>query len=548
MDTQTNAAELKKLYGEAVQRTGRFAVSTLVILAILAVIVLNELENSNTKSKRLRRDVISTTERLDRCMKAVDANRPRIAKRLSSLRDQPDLFGETKVTLDVSKKYADSEFKAIEELQSSVTKRLGKESEPGKIDRNSTLIIQLEELAGLLKTYKKDYHDCLSLSKSSAIKRKEMLDMTGAKQSIPTPFGSFEVPPRLALIALAFATVLTYTSFIISVLRLHNIAVAYFVLRKDGSVEPLDRFFPAWLYGANSRSLLSLFSQPKGETYAYAISLSIHTVWLLFAFSLLHQAETWKSYAALISLPRQLPQFTLLSLFGLAVLLAAVHFLPLRRDKSLLETENASLIRYSRRRYIFGIVAGGLLAIGTYFLVSHRAKRRAPPCRVTLEPSLPVGHSNDFVVNKKNQVVHHALSCKRHLPSRKNRGKLTSSGTICLHAGDGVRIIEQVALRNITDKQFDLAIKNLLSAINLAPHSFHLYDKLIGLYGRLKLYGEIDKLLQQAVSAAKQVQIHPKGATKRTVIKLEKNRQRAIREFELRSAACVAKQKRSKSS
>jgi hypothetical protein len=65
MDWKALSAERRKTYAESVQRTNRFVISTLTILLILVVIVQQELVTAKFQAKKLRREVVKATERLD---------------------------------------------------------------------------------------------------------------------------------------------------------------------------------------------------------------------------------------------------------------------------------------------------------------------------------------------------------------------------------------------------------------------------------------------------------------------------------------------------
>jgi hypothetical protein len=213
------------------------------------------------------------------------------------------------------------------------------------------------------------------------------------------------------------------------------------------------------------------------------------------------------------------------------------------------------------------------------------------------------------VVNSRTRVVHDEDICSAHLPAEKNRIALNKLGTeVCVHASVQGRILEDLARNELSilasilgedesskvtrsgrylisihktahaasgmsnialsrDKgknsrvelskderqarhkqMLDMAgraVPYLVKAIELNPLGYHLYDKLIRVYGRLSRYQDIAKLLdgaQQAVAretAELNQQSPPTPVGERRLKQLE----RAKKEFEIRVAAVKRKER-----
>ncbi len=129
MDRKAPAVEQKKLYAETVQHTNRLIISTLTVLLILFVIVHQELLNTTSRVRKLRREVIKVTERLNRHTKSLADMYTGLREALLKspvdgiqLKEIPTCSGRSVLTAD--------ELKQIEQLQTRVTDRLRAEANP----------------------------------------------------------------------------------------------------------------------------------------------------------------------------------------------------------------------------------------------------------------------------------------------------------------------------------------------------------------------------------------------------------------------------------
>jgi len=631
MDWKALSAERRKTYAESVQRTNRFVISTLTILLILVVIVQQELVTAKFQAKKLRREVVKATERLDqitqilayqfldlqrlihlqldweqiaespprdqalfealvselsldeiqrisgravpsadelkefepiqkrikdRLEKEVKKDRakrdPRLINLLEEVARQVESYKKVRalvVELQLNEMKRVSrravltldELKQIERIQTRVTERLQEEAKKeDKKARDTRSIIFLEELARVIKPYRKTYQDCLALGQSALTKQTQLQAMRTAKQAIPTPFGNFQVPPNLAFMALAFAAVLGYLFFIMSVFRLRAFAREYLRLGEGEETLPLDRAPPLWLYGRDSRIFSSLFSNPKvSKRWAAAASLGtsflIHAGWLVFAAWLVYESWTWKSSAILLFENKHIPEYVLLLLMTLAVVLFLILFLPLPsreplfRIKPVLGFPGKNL---TRRAFLGGSLIF-FIAGAAYYFGFRGGRQRVKRCTPEADPILLQDYKQDFVTNRRTRILHHSIACRNHLPRLKNRESNLAPNQFCLHKSYASRIWEETAARDVLNERYEPAIAHLRKAIEMSPFSYHLYDRLIGLYGRLRQYDEIGTLLQGTLQRVR-IQEQNISLKQRRAFRAQKQMERAEKEFQVR--------------
>jgi tetratricopeptide (TPR) repeat protein len=543
IDAKALEAEQKRMYAESVQRTNRFIISTLSILLILVAIVERELLDAKSQARKVRREVIKVTERLHRGTESLAYGFSELKDLINSPSSPMDLVAELELDkipeLSGFAAITADKLKQIEDLQARVTVRLGEETKQGKTQRDTRLIVFLEKVARRIKPYKKAYQDCLSLKQSALSKRTELQTMRSAKQAIPTPFGNFQVPPKLALLALAFAAVLTYLIFMTSVIRLRALTRDYLVLEEEQKKSPLDHFPPFWLYGRDRSNFSLLFSSPnlsKSSLIAalLAASFAFHAGWLMFASLLIYQSWTWKSSGLLLFDNKHFSFYILLILLAIAVMLFLMHFIPKVSNKTFGTLKPMKRFRegtYSRRAFLGGFIAV-LIAGAAYYFGLLRTHRSAKSCAFESDSVLLKGYEQDFVGNRRTKILHHRVACQNHLPRNKNR----SIGDVlpnlfCPHATYRSSILEQLAIRDSAKERYESAIAHLERAIKLSPFSYHLYDRLIGLYGRVRQYDKIDILLQEALQSVR-------GVKQPRSLRMQRSMQRAEREFKVRSQAC----------
>lgn len=199
-----------------------------------------------------------------------------------------------------------------------------------------------------------------------------------------------------------------------------------------------------------------------------------------------------------------------------------------------------------RRDFLRFSAAGALLTGAGASFYGTAAQAGEPAPETDRVPCDAAG----FVANARNGVIHHVTTCKDHLPvDRSLPSQLAKPGrrhekvaAALLAAAQsaierGERAASQVLAEGGTPEEAkrqrrieDLKAIGLLNeAIAVRPFCYHLYDKLIRVYGRQKQYDDIRVVLARAKRLA-----------------VERGRPDARVEFASREAACVGRAARAR--
>ena len=366
-----------------------------------------------------------------------------------------------------------------------------------------------------LSEYGNKYRRFIDLTRELFSLTEQSQTLKSAKNSIPTPFGNFDIAPRLALLGLTYATILAYFSFYGGVRRIRKLASDYSTA--TGEVVHI----PAPFWSPNPAPT------HKGEIL---LSVLVHVVWLATAIWLTAECVfNWTATKVLAFDYRPFWQYLLIALLVATVIAALWLFLP-QRFKAFFHTHegaNGSTVRFNRRRFVgVGIAGGlGLLTFGVYRFLRTKA------------PSLPQKALAEFTASpelvkwiqrqknkKQNQVIHHADVCSDHLPADHNRMKNIEGQRV--HVGYQARIFEALGVQARNDMltaiqekrtdgfnrdkfseaglaQGEMAIAYFKKAIDVSPLSIHLYDRLRRVYGSLERYDEIQKLYSDGLNRIK---------------------------------------------
>lgn len=544
MTNETVVSELRNTYSESIRRTSHFIASALTILFILAIIVQLELIQIQSQAQVLRRDVLGVTKRLDSCAKTLSEMHVEFRRALDKVMysdtfltlnridgsDDPLLKPEDledltrlekklyQVKEEISKPsqaaISQEQYKKIEEIQSEIVNWLLKVEKVLHEHKNSgasttkasaktvqKLATDLNLYAENLKLYKEKYGVCLSLKQSTqSPKRVELREMSSKRQSIPTPFGDFEIAPKLALMALAFGSVFTYLAFLVSIVKTRQLVEDYLLLHLGKEPIPLDHAPPFWLHGGHGRNFAAVYRNKAPSKLLPIANAALHLGWILFTGWLIYKSLALKSANVLLSEYRKFADYTLLVIFFVAIAFAVALFYS--RFLNGFRSEQGKLLesgRISGRRIFLGLSVTGLLTGAAYYFWIKSAGLKSKQRVSKPSLSLPT-HYEEFVGNRKTKVLHHLTACRKHLPLKKNRVVRDESLiSFCPHVSNGARILEEVAITEIAGKNYGLAVSYLRKAIELNPLGYHLYDRLIGLYGRLRQYDEIKLLLTDAL-------------------------------------------------
>ena len=161
----------------------------------------------------------------------------------------------------------------------------------------------------------------------------------------------------------------------------------------------------------------------------------------------------------------------------------------------------------------------------------------ARPCPVTLGRGSNELSSANIVVNARTHVLHHTSACRHPLPRDINRVKKPSDlPDVGVHRTHEASVFEALAGDAFANTRDDEAISHLKRGLAISPLRFHLYDRLVRVYGRRKQYDEIFKELQAGLREAER--LASSNAITRTDL------QRARQEFEARLAGAAARRSR----
>ena len=185
--------------------------------------------------------------------------------------------------------------------------------------------------------------------------------------------------------------------------------------------------------------------------------------------------------------------------------------------KSITDNLPSVKINLSRRKFIgtsIAIITGGVVTYSLKFFDFASFKRSDRWSKYSSNPN--------FVVNKRNGVIHLKGICDDHLPIE--QAVIESSVSSDLH-GDKRQQMTMLVMNDLSD---NLKEELLIEAISKSPTSTHLYKYLIKLWGRKKEYSKIHEFLTVNI-----IFLESKLAAHKTS-KEERRYSKAIREFRIK--------------
>ncbi|HEX8686603.1 MAG TPA: hypothetical protein VF654_08875, partial [Pyrinomonadaceae bacterium] len=238
-------AERRKSFSDLVTRTGRFIVSTLVTLVVLSVVVEQQVREYDKKLERQQqiqaaadRDLRKARARMKKRFASLPDFLYREDEKNKQLRDEIKLerFLPPKPQLLASRKGLEEVEKYLGEYLPKLQARV-RESEPqvgekveaaqkaqmealgGRTAAAQKKAEELERKAYTLEEFRQglvrapdaltEYRDSIRargvLAEKKVAAAEEVRKLTSEKKSIPTPFGGFDLLPKLALYVLALA-------------------------------------------------------------------------------------------------------------------------------------------------------------------------------------------------------------------------------------------------------------------------------------------------------------------------------------------------------
>ena len=316
------------------------------------------------------------------------------------------------------------------------------------------------------------------LRDSSTAARTKFAALRAEKASVPTPFGNFNVQPAVALLGLTIGCVLSHLFFLAAASGARTIAVA-----GGDDARTWPRTF--WL-GARVGPFRSVDTLP---------SALFQAAWLGLSVSLLIEALVRWHALDVMALPGR--PFWSAVVVGLVAWSAARAWYYWNGAPVAAPTANRGV---SRRT----VINVGLLSVGAAVVLGalalRRFKRHAARHLVNLSARTVrrVPDETQWVGNRKSKTLHHRVACAAHLPRERNR----SAGGVPLddfqlHRGRAVHCADLLAQEAFRAGDIDAAERIYALALDQSPFSFHIYDRLIRLYGRTRQHSKIPAVLER---------------------------------------------------
>jgi hypothetical protein len=331
-------------------------------------------------------------------------------------------------------------------------------------------------------------------------------------ESIPTPFGTFELAPSLVLFGLFFASVLAHLVFTKSLRTQRLVAIAY---TAEQGTQPVNWPFsaPFWAHSLHANAVRAFGSGSLSSAWVVPAT-ALHAMWLLFSVVLLREARNWGVLQEL-DLPWPAAWFFLGEILLVGTAVYAANFLfhdPVAAALRWLHLSFPAPRSRARRRFVASLA----VLVPASVVLALRFFRGAVAARATG----PVARGVDFgsktrgwIANRKTGVLHHELYCLGHLPAEANRSTGPSAVGAPLHRTYQVLILEAEAKRARDERRYDDAARLYTEAIQLSPFSFHLYDAVTKIYGQQRRYEETARLLHGALDrvepAAELLRLNP---------------------------------------
>ncbi len=509
-------------YRENVTRVSRFIWSSISVILLITIVVIYQFEQSAVIKKRLQEAVDTAKAKLI----STEGNLQEIFQDLFRQKF-PNIPSEADTILLVAQDIPNPKETILspEISLSRIDKRYEEIRHRIKTAVNREYANAINHTIYLLDTYRKIYIKRIKNHKEYNKAINEQKE-SGAKtrRSIPTPFGTFDLDLKLALIILEFSTIACALIFHINLGRIRKLIPDQFKLNTGSSnLYPV----PFWLFSYNLKNNLT-HTVPNKHLTKLLGSIAIHIFWPVLAIVIL-----WKCYefqaiqTRIFGVDEAWLYISWIGIFFL-IYLAIHNYVPntiLYKEPS--KDEDHTL----DRRAFLGLSITSVLMYLTSLLFIHKwvldatkkvseAALRATPVKTELSPVeglLNVANLK-LVVNQRNNIIHHEKVCKHHIPKQQIHinviEKLESDK---LHYQKSPRILEvladQIISHNIKKEMSDndirkepideKAVEFLRQAINASPFSYHLYHKLIRYYGRHKKYDKIRKFLDDHLGMIK---------------------------------------------
>lgn len=356
-------------------------------------------------------------------------------------------------------------------LDSAIEAARSREKNPPKPGGNKIVVLPTADSMTLqfqrdqLAQYRTTYAAASALQTRIDAHAAEGRQLRESKQSLPTPFGQFNVSPRFGLMGVAFGVIGAYFYFIAVAAKARRIAIVYRGLDPDMAI---TRGLPApdWLATLRGKDLSKTLGWHGNHPSRRLRSVAIHVVWIGLVAYFVYEIVQWRAWEDVLVAPNIL----LLSLTGIALLASIAATTAFLTDST--DDVYRSLPFNGPRRHFLaaaGTATGAGLALLYLWRRGWPKPKRPSSARVTFDQIRAAGvQTESLVVNAKTRVVHHVSVCGDHVlyPDK----PATILGTDTLHPQRQIAILTAIA------RQDPQPYKALMLALSVAPSCIHLYD------------------------------------------------------------------------
>jgi hypothetical protein len=345
----------------------------------------------------------------------------------------------------------------------------------------------------------------------------EALQAVSREKSFPSPFGDINLDPEVAL---AYLAILAAGAYLFLVAAKRRAMALVPDAKGTATVVP-----PAWLYTVDPGCRRVLGWRAGEEGSRLATALAVHLPWLALSLGLACATFITNAHRSIAFVPPFGVAAIIVAMNALALLACFEEFLPMSAG----EMTTAGRIR----RSLLGMLVASAAGAPLVFLLRPRGGQK-PTAQPVAE--LPT----QLVQNGKTGVLHHGRICRPHLAKARHLGAPVKDART-FHRGYEAAIV--LAAAADVERQLRTAPKTtcqeakkqqkpqllaiaatLESTLEVHPLSWSVLDKLIRIYGRLKMYPEIAVAIDKSLDCAKNSATTDKG--KRAIKTLESRKQR----------------------
>jgi hypothetical protein len=490
-------------FKDAVTRTGRFLVTNLGVLLLLSGLIGHEIRDYNVDAGKFENRLKNLENKKKSALDNLGRKNAEIAAIIRTAHK-----GATRTNLEASITQLRSSIKSIKtEAEQEFLEDAGSRTnlpvqqfltEVGRLRANLPARFpgqHSNQVAALLEKMETEAAVVQQLPQKIHAVKKELDQFNRErKPEIPTPFGSFKIKPELALLATTFYALFAYLFFQYQLIGIYHLARFHCTSDSKQSIWP-GMPAPFWGYSVDAAPLAQCFGWNETLTRARRAAI-LHLLWLaLLGWLVWETFWHWKAHLLFRSDAHQSvwPYIALAMYLASIYLMSRVFWRPVlpNRWKQWSENRFNRVRTMDRRDFVRISAAGFVLTASLYALWIYR--RAAAHARFLLNPADLNLAREAWVVHARTKATHHPLLCAGHLPQPHN---LDNSPQLpekaALHTLHLHRLLNSLIQDARARKDDARTIELLRVATKYSPESWHYFDRLVRLLGRLKRYDEIN--------------------------------------------------------